>query len=420
MTLAPDASPAATRHRAGDPAGEAASLALLTGPDAADVLAAVVATAGAEVTGHEVHLVEHRPGDGVTVGYRVHVRGPAGDAEEYVLVSSTRGRDVPEDAPSLVRLEGPGGRLLAWRHPDDPALPGLGAACDPVALEDVLPGAGPVTDLELVGYRPLRRAVVRAVRDGRTSWVKVLRPAAGRGGAPDVVDRHARLAAAGLPVPEVVSAATTGLVVLADLPGRPLVAAIGEDDARGLEVVDLVALLDALPADTLDLPRRAPWSERAAAYAAAVRAAADQPDATVTGAEADRAEAVAREVLDRSAGLDLGPVVPTHGDFHEGQLMVERSGPGWQVHGLLDVDTVGPGHRVDDLACLVAHALAIGPAGAAVAARWEEGARHLADAEVLSVRTAGVLLSLAAGAVQGRGPTSVADLLVAAQARLAR
>ena len=42
---------------------------------------------------------------------------------------------------------------------------------------------------------------------------------------------------------------------------------------------------------------------------------------------------------------------PTHGDFHEGQLFVA----GGVITGVLDVDTVGPGRRADDLACLLAH-----------------------------------------------------------------
>ena len=329
--------------------------------------------------------------------------------EEYVLVSSSAGRDVPDDAPHLARIEGPHGRLLAWRHPDDPALPALRAGCDPALLEDVLPGAGPVTAIELVGYRPLRRAVVRAVRDGRTSWVKVLRPGAGRGRALDVLDRHELLGAAGLPVPRVVAATAQGLVVLEQLAGRPLVDAVGEDDARGLELENLVGVLDALPAGLLGLPRRPSWSDRAAAYADAVAAA---------GPEGERARAVAAAVLERSRRLDLGPVVATHGDFHEGQLTVERGAGGWEVAGLLDVDTAGPGHRVDDLACLLAHAVAMGGPGEQVARRWGADARALVDPDVLDVRTAGVLLSLAAGAAHGRGPTSLAELLDAAEERL--
>ncbi|HET6966776.1 MAG TPA: hypothetical protein VFI44_00800, partial [Ornithinibacter sp.] len=152
-----------------DSTAEAQVLELLTGPDARDVLGPALATAGVEVTDHVVHSVQHRPGDGVTVGYRVWVRDPrergalAEPREEYVLVSSTAGRDVPDDSPRLVRLDGPDGRLLVWRHPHDPALPALAAGCDPASLEAVLPGEGPVTELELVGYRPLRRAVLRAV-----------------------------------------------------------------------------------------------------------------------------------------------------------------------------------------------------------------------------------------------------------------
>ncbi|MFQ6172219.1 aminoglycoside phosphotransferase family protein [Oryzobacter sp. R7] len=433
------ASSAPPRRVAADPAGEAAVLALLTGPDAADVLEAVLATAGGARARHEVHRVEHRPGDGVTVGYRVWVRAagvpdaaaevaapasaptPTSDAvptaEEYVLVSSTAGRDVPDDAPGVARLEGPSGRLVAWRHPDDPAIPALGAGCDPTRLEDVLPGAGPVTALELVGYRPLRRAVLRAERAGRTHWVKVLRPGAGPGRALDVVDRHERLRDAGLPVPRVLASTSDGLVVLEHLHGTPLLAAIGEDDAQGFGALDAAALLDRLPADAVRLPRRPAWADRVDLYAAALAAA----DGTRTSNGAtSRAAHLARVVRERSERLDLGPVVPTHGDLHAAQLMVERADDRWVVNGLLDVDTVGPGHRVDDLACLVAHAVAMGEPGARVAARWEDEAATLTDPHALAVRTAGVLLSLAAGALHGHGPTGVDELLDAAEARLTR
>ncbi len=397
------------------PSGEADVLALLTGPDARDLLGLALSTAGVAVSDHVVHAVQHRPGDGVTVGYRVWVRGletsaeDRAPAEEYVLVSSTLGRDVPDDSPGVVRLDGPDGRLLVWRHPQDPALPALGKACDPVTAATVVPGEGPVTDLELVGYRPLRRAVLRVVRGGTTAYVKVLRPA-GRGGAPDVLHRHALLEEAGIPVPRVLASSADGLVVLERAPGIALVDAVGADDAEGLELPDLLAVLDALPDAVVDLPRRPAWSQRATDYAAAVAA---------SGRWGDRATALGAAVRERSAVVDLGPVVATHGDFHEGQLTVRRDEGRWRVAGLLDVDTVGPGHRVDDLACLVAHTLALGPAGAVVAERWESQAREVVDPAALGVRTAGVLLSLAAGAVHAvGGAVSVEALLDEAEARL--
>ena len=42
---------------------------------------------------------------------------------------------------------------------------------------------------------------------------------------------------------------------------------------------------------------------------------------------------------------------PTHGDFHEGQLFVSKG----LITGMLDIDTMGPGRRADDLACMIAH-----------------------------------------------------------------
>ncbi|ROS31821.1 phosphotransferase [Cellulomonas sp. PhB150] len=376
----------------------AAALAALTGPTGEQLLDLALGTAGLRRVAARVHEVQHRPGDGVTVGFVVDVEAPDGQrAQEYLHLSSTRGRDIPPDAPRVVTLESPDGRVVAWRHPHDPALPALGTACDLGALAAVLPGDGPVTALELVGYRPLRRAVLRVECGGAVHWVKVLRPG-GRGGADDVRHRHALLA--DLPVPAVTAATDDGLVVLAPADGVPLLEAIVADDARGLELDALSDLLDRVPAAAAALPARTAWSDRAARYAEAV---------AVDPALAARAHALADLV---AQDVDLGPVVATHGDFHEGQLMVRSGATGWVVAGLLDVDTVGPGHRVDDLACLLAHALALGEAGRPVADRWWRQAVALVDERALRVRTAGVLLSLAAGAVHRPGVGPSADALL--------
>ncbi|QKE83628.1 phosphotransferase [Arthrobacter sp. NEB 688] len=389
----------------------------LLGPDAADLLALACASAGSEVLEHSLHAVHTRPGDGTSVGFRVRVRAAGVEREDYVLLSTSRARGVDTARPGVAVLDGDAGRVLAWRFPDDPALPALARATDPVALAAALPGEGPVTAHDLVTYRPLRRAVVRAERGGVVHWVKVLRPH-GRGGtspAADVVARHGMLAAAGLPVPEVLRADPDGLVVLAAATGEGLLHSVLADEASGVAVRDLVALLDRMPPAVLDLPARPAWSDRAGAHAAAL-------DGT---AWAERARTVADEVLVRSATLDLGPVVPTHGDLHEGQLTVVGEPGDRRVTGLLDVDGLGPGHRVDDLACVVAHALALGPAGASVAARWRQEALDggHAGAEALDVRTAGVLLSLVVGAADhGRagGSADPGELLALAEGCLAR
>ncbi|MFV0285861.1 MAG: phosphotransferase, partial [Demequina sp.] len=49
-----------------------------------------------------------------------------------------------------------------------------------------------------------------------------------------------------------------------------------------------------------------------------------------------------------------GALVPTHGDFHAANVFVE-AGDETRVAALIDLDTLGPGYRVDDLACMLAH-----------------------------------------------------------------
>src|SRR5690554_5043568 len=69
---------------------EAADLALLTGPDAGDLLTAVLDAEGVDLGSWAVHQVHHRPGVGVTVGYTVGWRARTGQAtgEEYLLATS--------------------------------------------------------------------------------------------------------------------------------------------------------------------------------------------------------------------------------------------------------------------------------------------------------------------------------------------
>lgn len=360
---------------------EGTALAVLTDAEIGELLAAALGTTGAELASWRVDAVHHRPGDGVTVGYVVQLRS---GALEYLLASSSR--SCPRDVPGTLVARGPAGTVVVWRHPDDPLLPALRRACDPALLAPSLPGTGAVTALELIGYRPLRRAVVRAERDGVPWFVKVLRPHDGN--AADVVARHQLLSDEGVPVPRVAYAAEDGLVVLEALPGRPLLDALVAGTT--LALADVLTVVQGFPAEVLNLPARRPWSSRARAYAGALE---------VRPALAGRAHAVAAGVLAGLRSTDPGPVVPTHGDLHEAQVLVDDAG---HVTGLLDVDTAGPGHLVDDVACLLAHLLAVRPMTpelGAVARCWTDEAAGYVDPAALRVRVAGVLLSLAAGAL---------------------
>ena len=60
-----------------------------------------------------------------------------------------------------------------------------------------------------------------------------------------------------------------------------------------------------------------------------------------------------REAL---SGAAPQPTVITHGDFHEGNILVGDPG----ISGLLDVDDAGPGERVDDLGVLIGRIWVLG------------------------------------------------------------
>ena len=298
--------------------------------------------------------------------------------------------------------------MHVWRHPADPELPALAVACTPSLLSRRL---GAQVKATMVAYRPTRRAVVRVTyTDQSTSYAKVLPPGHSRAFA----ERHRMLLAAGVPAPEVLRDDPDGLVLLSTGRGVALSGLLSRGmDARRAERVfaSLTRLLDSLPASALQLEAHPAWSERARHYAHAA--------ATVLPEHAARARAVADGVEQLMASSDPGPIVPVHGDFYEANVLMEGEG----VASLLDVDSLGPGRRVDDLACLLGHVSVLDHLAPAsyphlrpVLDTWTALADRQVDSVALRARCAGVVLSLVAGARREDGGPWRAD----AEGRLAR
>jgi aminoglycoside phosphotransferase (APT) family kinase protein len=89
-----------------------------------------------------------------------------------------------------------------------------------------------------------------------------------------------------------------------------------------------------------------------------------------------------------------------HGDFYEGQLLVD----GGRICGLLDVDTAGPGDRLDDLACLLGHLSVLGqidrdraPIINGAGATYLQAFESVVSPAALRCRVAAVVVSLATG-----------------------
>ena len=366
-------------------------LTLLTGRDVGDILAAGVAGSGGEILSWSPGTVTHRPGSMTTASYRAQVHW--GDrVNEETLVASAGGDLIADGAPGVVVLGDGVDQVSLWRFPSDPVLPGLPVATDPSRLVRVLGGLevpgfapGAPMDLHLRTYRPCRRAVIEASTPGARVFVRVMRPAA----IEALHERHVLLHSAGVPVPRSWGSTTDGLLIVEAIPGPTL----RHHLRTGGPVPDATALtgvLDRLPDAVMALPRRRAWADEAAHYADAV--------GLTVPAEQARAADMAGVIATGLVGLE--PDGPTHGDFHDDQLLMDRT----RIRGLLDVDTAGPGRRADDLATLLAHLEASILGGAdqpdrlhAVSLDWQQMAERVVDAAELRLRVAGVLMSLATG-----------------------
>jgi hypothetical protein len=338
-----------------------------------------------------------QPDGAATVRYTAAVARPDGRETSEVLIATMSAR----------------GDVAVWRWPRDPSLPALGWAASRSGVADRLAelglGSGPV-ELRLRSYRPGRRGVVQVTTAAEDLFLKVVRPAA----QPRMVELH-RLLDGVVPAPPLLATTDDGVLVLAGLPGTPMRALL-TGDGHGLPTAtELERVLDGLPA--------------AAAGVASVGrrrtgdALARVPDhATVLAMVADGLGPRLAALTAVLAAVDPGehPAVPVHGDFYESQLLVDDG----RVVGLLDVDTAGRGHRIDDWATLLAHLALLElilPGPTTVARYRAELERHVLrrwPAEQLRPRVAAVLVGLATGPFrvqQARWPEGTAARIALAE-----
>ena len=247
---------------------------------------------------------------------------------------------------------------------------------------------------------------------GGEAYVKVVRPAA----AADLVDRHRRLAAGGVRVPDVIAVdEQRGLVALEALGGVDLRTRL-QNGGPLPTVADLMAVSRSFA--VVDLP--AGLEGRISLLTAAPRHAAML--ARVLPSAAPRIKALVATLRRAVADAEPPEVVTVHGDLHEAQLRIGDDGA---VVGVLDVDDAGPGDPLDDPARLLGHLIALSLRSApardrtrAYVRRLRAGLDDVVDGAALDRRVGAALVGLATGPFRTQAidwPDQVGVLLDAAE-----
>jgi len=374
---------------------------VLLGPDARGPIDAVLASGGHALGGFRMRQVTWWQGRSITVLYEAAT--DTGDALPQIVACAG---SIPQGATVV---EADGTRIGLWAMPHDPRLPGLASILDARTLQPMLAGLGVSTGrmaVRLRAYRPGRRAVVQVDTDRTRLFVKLGRPGAIR----HLHDTHLAMNRV-LPVPRSLGFdPELGILVMPSGRGATLRETIdGSGALPGAEALD--SLIARVPAPVGEGETRSPIRRLGSLTEVLARIVPDQ---------AGRLE----DLVGRIGDEGDGPSVPAHGDFHDGQLLIEDGA----ITGLLDVDTHGLGHPADDPATMLGHLRSRqshAPQPERLAGYADELARRWSsrvDPDELARRTAAVMLGLATGPFrvqQGDWPHRVRERVARAEAALA-
>jgi aminoglycoside phosphotransferase len=241
--------------------------------------------------------------------------------------------------------------VAVWLYPSDPALPALRTVTDVASAAAVLGSLGidaSPSSVNVVSYRPGRRAVVRVDTESQRLFLKIVEP----GKAESISERHELFRSSGLPVPRLLGWSADGVVAMSGLPGveaQYAVATIVDQTAFLDQLEFLCSLLEVVPAVNTARPslfNRLDWyvdrlTERLGGDAVRV---------------AEVGTAIAAKGME-GREFEFTPVT-IHGDLHLGQLFVDPESPS-EIAGILDIDTAGVGDPADDAGAFYAHLVAL-------------------------------------------------------------
>ncbi|WP_166869413.1 MULTISPECIES: aminoglycoside phosphotransferase family protein [unclassified Salinibacterium] len=321
------------------------------------LLHAVAETAGLHLVSANRVSAEATAG-GITVGFEATLGDDTGGEIRRLIYVETAPTDHDRDGVLRFR-DDDGDERAVWVYPNDPALPALADAVVPARATTLLREVAELEldanalELEVLAYRPGKRAVVRCRAGDTTVYLKVVHPDVAR----TLAERHGAWRSRGVPVPRAYGWSPRGVIALEQAAGAPALDALTTatdpaDPERLLDAIDRARELVARLVDTPDTaigstPARASLARRISWYARRVRRLAPELG--------DRLGALTTRIEDAVRGATSS--VTIHGDLHLGQVFVHPHDPA-TVTSLIDIDTAGIGDPADDDAALWAHLIA--------------------------------------------------------------
>jgi aminoglycoside phosphotransferase (APT) family kinase protein len=323
----------------------------LAGPDGVHaILVRVAARLHRTLVGYRESIAE--PTDhGYLRGYQLELRDAAGSSESRLVFIDPSLTSARAPGVLTVQVDDTDDPVAVWLYPSDPTLSALRTVTDVPSARAVLERLGIAstpTSVDVVSYRPGRRAVVRVDSASQRLFLKVVEPAK----AESISERHELFRSSGVPVPRLLGWSSDGVVAMTGLPGIEAQSAVGRigDTAAFLDQLEfLCSLLEVVPAVNTARPslfQRLDWYLQ--------RLTERLPD------DADRIVEVGKRISAKGAeGYDheYTPVT-IHGDLHLGQLFVDPAKPS-EIAGILDIDTAGVGDPADDAGAFYAHVIAL-------------------------------------------------------------
>ncbi len=263
--------------------------------------------------------------------------------------SCLRGSAVPRTASGGTLLAVGSSWVAVHRWPDDAGLPALRSALTGGGLTEALGGVGQPITVEVVHYKPERRAVLRARAGDRTAYVRIREGGAAADREVPLLEHLHRWLGAdpGIKLPRVLGTPWgSGGVVLSAVGGVSLTSLFETPAARGscrsvgrtlarLHAVPPPDLLPALPSDA-----RATMVHTAVEDLGLLERVAPALAQSVDGL---RRRLLASAVVPPAAGVLL------HGGMHPGNVLVLGD-----VVGIIDLDGAAVGEREADLGKLLA------------------------------------------------------------------